>query len=173
MSDPNMSSPLPPLPVITGINSEYKNTKDSPNADKYDQLRVLSSEDLKQKFKLFEHNILSQVKLSVDNSILPLKVEKVEIPLPGYTKVPRTSIINLACQIPRSAKELKWYYPEAFGDNAVRVRQVDQEKEKWYWSQWQWLRDDNGSTPFSLTEVFTKVSLFETIQTYLVSGFSP
>jgi hydrogenase/urease accessory protein HupE len=51
------------------------------------------------------------------------------------------------------------------------VRQVDEASEKWHWSDWQWLRNDEHSTPFSLTEVFTRQPATQVIATYLVLGF--
>ena len=53
----------------------------------------------------------------------------------------------------------------------MRVRQVDEANAKWHWSEWQWLRKDQTSEPFSLTEVFTRPPLHVTISTYLVAGF--
>ncbi len=157
--------------LLTGINSQYKNTKDSPNAQAYDQLRVLSADKLKAEFILFEKQFLTSIKLETENKQLINQIEKIFIPLPGYTKVPRTSIITLTGNIPRNSKTITWYYPKIFGNNAVRVRQVDKEKQKWYWSQWQWLRNGNKSKPFSLTEVFTIIPTMDIIFDYIVSGF--
>ena len=56
---------------------------------------------------------------------------RVDIPVPGYTKVPRISLIVLEGEISADTKNLAWYYPAAFGDNAVRVRQVDEAGEQW------------------------------------------
>jgi hydrogenase/urease accessory protein HupE len=58
-----------------------------------------------------------------------------------------------------------------FGDNAVRVRQVDEKNQQWHWSDWQWLRKDQASEPFSLTEVFTRQPTTEVIKTYVLAGF--
>ncbi|MFK5985464.1 MAG: HupE/UreJ family protein [Pseudomonadota bacterium] len=157
--------------LLTGINSRYKNTKDSPNAQAYDELRVLPAKQLREKFIFFEEQFLALIRIKTDSSPLSLKIEKIDIPLPGYTKVPRTSIITVTGNIPRNSKNLSWYYPEIFGDNAVRVRQIDKENEKWYWSQWQWLRADKASKPFSLTEIFTRIPLTEVISDYIISGF--
>jgi hydrogenase/urease accessory protein HupE len=100
-----------------------------------------------------------------------LNITRVEIPEPGYPKVPRTSVIYLEGDVSRSVRSLTWYYPEEFGDNAVRVRQVDERNEQWHWSDWQWLRKDQPSKPFSLTEVFTRPPVIEVIRTYMVAGF--
>ncbi len=157
--------------LLTGINARYKNTKDSPNAQAYDDLRVLQPDKLREAFRPFEGDFLQAVKLIIDGERAQPHITQVTIPQPGYVKVPRISLIVLDGDIAKSAKTLSWYYPDRFGDNAVRVRQVDEVNEKWHWSSWQWLRNDNASEPFSLTEVFTQQTVFEVIATYLVSGF--
>ena len=157
--------------LLTGINANYKNTQDSPMADAYDALRVLSKQELEKAFTPFKARFTEIVELRFDGEPAPLRITGLDIPEPGYTKVPRISLIVLEGQADRSASVVDWYYPASFGDNAVRVRQVDEVNEKWHWSQWQWLRDDQRSEPFSLTEVFTKVSVWKMVTTYLVSGF--
>lgn len=157
--------------VLTGINGRYKNTREAPNAEEYDALRVLRSEELQTHWKKFEAEFLSQVAIRFDGHSVPLQVASVEIPPAGYTKVPRISVIHLVGEVPSNAKTLTWYYPLAFGDNAVRVRQVNEAKEQWHWSQYQWIRTDEASEPFSLTEVFAKRSVLEVIGEYIVAGF--
>ena len=157
--------------LLTGINAKYKNTQDSPNAQAYDDLRVLPADRLMQAFEGFRADFVSAIKLVFDGEIQFLQISKVEIPEPGYTKVPRISLIVLEGEIDRSVKILNWYYPAAFGDNAVRVRQVDESNDKWHWSEWQWLRKDEMSAPFSLDEVFTRQPVTQVIKTYVVAGF--
>ncbi|MGB5518617.1 MAG: HupE/UreJ family protein, partial [Gammaproteobacteria bacterium] len=71
----------------------------------------------------------------------------------------------------QSTRHLQWYYPAKFGDNAVRVRQVDEDNEQWHWSEWQWLRKDAPSEPFSLEELFTRRPIAEVVVSYIVIGF--
>ena len=157
--------------LLTGINALYKNTQDAPTADAYDALRVLEGNQLEGKFETFHRKILDQIFLEADGKKVNLSISSVTVPEPGYTKVPRISIIRLTATIDKKSKHIRWYYPASFGDNAVRVRQVDETNQKWHWSQWQWLRNDEASQQFSLTEVFTKAPLMETIWSYLVVGF--
>ncbi|MCU7959398.1 MAG: HupE/UreJ family protein [gamma proteobacterium symbiont of Bathyaustriella thionipta] len=157
--------------LLTGINARYRNTKEAPNAQAYDDLRVLSAHDLRQQFKPFESQLTDSLKLWFDGKAVDLTVSQVIIPEPGYTKVPRISVIYLQGDIDRSVKTVRWYYPEAFGDNAVRVRQVDESNAKWHWSEWQWLRNDQQAQPFSLTEVFTKQDTGNVIKTYITAGY--
>ncbi len=157
--------------LLTGINSQYKNTKESPNAQAYDDLRVLEKQQLAAEFNKFHQKFTQIVKLKFDDKLIPLTVTKVDIPEPGYTKVPRISVITLSGEIDREVESISWYYPAAFADNAVRVRQVDTEAQKWHWSNWQWLRKDNWSKPFDLTEVFHQQSTWSVVKDYTRAGF--
>ena len=157
--------------MMTGINSKYKNTQDSPFASEYDALRTLQSAQLREKFIPFKDELVSKIQLKFDNQLIKLQITDLQIPEPGYTKVPRNSLIVFEGGIEKQVKQLSWYYPERFSDNAVRVRQIDTENEKWHWSSWQWLRNDKTSTPFSLEEVFTEPGLFKVISEYSIAGF--
>jgi len=162
--------------LLTGINGKYKNTKDAPNADEYDVLRKMHENELLAEFKKFEIQFLDSIRLIANDDggngdKISLTISKVKIPEPGYTKVPRISIINLKGGIDLSVQSLKWYYPISFGDNAVRLRQVDKAKGKFHWSEWQWLKSDKASDPLSLTEVVARKPLYKTIVTYIVNGF--
>jgi hydrogenase/urease accessory protein HupE len=157
--------------LLTDINARYKNTRDAPTAEAYDELRVLQAGDLMSAFEPFKTIFTEEVALVFDGQPAPLTITRVEIPEPGYTKVPRISVIYLEGKVDRSVESITWYYPARFGDNAVRVRQVDDINEQWHWSDWQWLRKDQPSEPFSLTEVFTRQSITSVITTYLVAGF--
>jgi len=157
--------------LLTGINAQYKNTQDAPNAAEYDVYRKMSADDLGDAFEVFKQPFLQSVYVSANDEKFLLHVDSVDIPPAGYTKVPRISVIRLTGTLPESATFLQWYYPEKFGDNAVRVRQVDVENERWHWSQWQWLRKNAVSQPFSLTEIVASQSIFEVITSYIVIGF--
>ena len=157
--------------LLTGINAQYKNTQDAPTAEEYDTLRVLQSEQLHDEFEPFKQEFLNQIVLKADGARVDLNIIDVKIPEPGYTKVPRISVITLGGELDQSVRNLQWYYPARFGDNAVRVRQVDEANEQWHWSEWQWLRNDEPSHPFSLEELFTRQPVTEVIFSYISIGF--
>ncbi len=158
--------------LLTGINSKYKNTKDSPTAEAYDALRVLPPNQLMQAMEPFRQQMIEQIQLRFDGRKVSLSIEKVEIPPAGYTKVPRVSRITMRSSIPAGgAESLTWYYPAKFSDYAVRVRQVDQSRQKWHWSTWQWIRKDQASEPFSLTEVVKTKNYWPVVASYISIGF--
>lgn len=158
--------------LLTGIDGRYKNTKDSPNAAEYDALRKMQSDELLTQFEQFSKEYISRVALNDNNDqVIELSLDLVKIPEPGYTKVPRISLIKLKGRVSLSSQFIQWYYPIRFGDNAVRLRQVDEVKQKYHWSQWQWLKNDKKSEPFSLTEVVARKPITETIVSYIILGF--
>ena len=158
--------------LLTGINGRYKNTKDAPNADEYDVLRKMKDVDLAIAFEKFTPEFLEKIRLSdTNNKLVKLSLSKVDIPEPGYTKVPRISLIELTGEIDTTVQAVQWYYPLAFGDNAVKLRQVDETAQKYHWSEVQWLRKDQPSEAFSLTEVVARKPILDTIKNYIVWGF--
>jgi len=157
--------------LLTGINAQYKNTQDAPTAEEYDELRVLQPEQLHDQFEPFKQEFLKQIFLKADGLLVDLEIVDVRIPQPGYTKVPRISVISLSAELDQSTRAVQWYYPARFGDNAVRVRQVDEDNEQWHWSEWQWLRKDKPSQPFSLEQIFTRRPVTEVIFSYVTIGF--
>ena len=152
--------------LLTGINGRYRNTQEAPNSEEYDRYRKLGSRELKTVFEEFYSELLDGISLTVDGMKIPLSVGIVDVPPPGYTKVPRTSIIELVGEIPDGATSLRWYYPLRFGDQAVRVRQVNESSGEYHWSGYQWIKKDEPSKPFSLTEVYTKPTFWSVAYTY-------
>jgi hydrogenase/urease accessory protein HupE len=157
--------------LLTGINSQYKDTTQAPTAEEYDRLRELEAPALAQAFEPFKQKMLEAIELRLDGLPAQAEITSVEIPVPGYTKVPRISLIVLEGDIPVDTATLSWYYPAAFGDNAVRVRQVDERNARWHWSSWQWIREDRPSEEFSLTEVFTQQGFLTVVVDYVGAGF--
>jgi len=157
--------------LMTGINGQYKRTQDAPQAEEYDVLRKLSAQQLGQSFTSFQSKLLEQIWIQFDGKKVKLNIGKIDIPPTGYTKVPRISTINITGKIPTFASNIQVYYPIAFGDSALRIRQVDQVDEQWHWSEWQWIRSDEASQVFSLAEIYAKRPKWQIISHYITLGY--
>jgi len=157
--------------LMTGINGRYKNTQDAPNAELYDHYRVMRADELMHAFESFKPTLLEGVDLKLDGESVKLNIESVNIPEPGYTKVPRISMIALSGEVERERRMLTWYYPSRFGDHATRVRQVDEDNERWHWSDHQWIKKDVYTEPYPLDDIFTRQSFFSVLKTYTIAGF--
>ena len=157
--------------LLTGINGRYRNTRDAPNAAAYDALRVLDAAALRAEYQPWAPQLERSIALLFDGRRVPLTVTATDIPAAGYTKVPRISLIRLRGKAPKFASELTWYYPLRFGDNVVRVRQIDAARQQWHWSRHQWIRADRPSEPFSLSAVYAQRPWHEVVRNYVVTGF--
>ncbi len=157
--------------LLTGINNRWRKTQDAPQAKEYDGLRALQAPQLAERFEPFEREMLDGMVLAFDGERIGLSITKVEIPEPGYQKVPRSSVLFLQGQVPRGAKELTWYFPQRFSDNAVRVKQVNVAESQWRWSDWVWIRDDSASDPFPIEEAFVKKPMLDVVLNYIAIGY--
>jgi len=157
--------------LLSGINSQYKDTSQAPTAGEYDRLRKLDPEQLAASFKPFHSELLKEISIQFDGKAVTPDIARIEIPERGYTKIPRISIIYLEGALPSDAQNLNWRYPARFGDHAVRVRQVNQKEQTYHWSDWQWIRDDSTSEAFSLTEIANPRSTLDVVLDYIIAGF--
>ena len=157
--------------LLTSIDGRYQNTKDAPGSDQYDIFRQQSSEQLTLSFQSFHSTFVDGVELTVDDAAISLEIASIDIPEPGYTKVPRTSILLLTGKIKGSHDSLRWYYPDRFGDHAVRVKLIDEAKDFWHWSDYQWIRDDRVSDAFPLNELIKETFWFDVLTTYVEAGY--
>ncbi|HIP69682.1 MAG TPA: HupE/UreJ family protein [Chromatiales bacterium] len=157
--------------LMTGINNRFRNTKDAPQAKAYDALRALPAPELAKRFEPFKQKLLEGISLEFDGKQVSLSITEVEIPEPGYQKIPRASVVYLEGEIPRGSSYLTWYFPKRFSDNAVRVQQVDDVRRQWRWSNWVWLRDDLPSEPFPIEENFVKKPLLQVVASYVRLGY--
>ncbi len=157
--------------LLTGINAQYQNTQDAPQAAEYDVLRQLPAAKLRQQFQAFQPQFMRAIQLTADQQDIPLRLDSLDIPPPGYTQVPRISLLKLSGQLPAASQALQWYYPARFGDNAVRLRQINPAANRWHWSDWQWLRTDRPSTPFNLQAITSPASTWSRLMDYSLIGY--
>ena len=49
--------------LLTGINAQYKNTQEAPNAEEYDHFREMTPEDLRKAFEPFHQTLLDNIEI--------------------------------------------------------------------------------------------------------------
>lgn len=158
--------------ILTGINGRYKNTRDAPNAQAYDHLRHMNPRQLGRKFAHFQQKYARAIILQDDRGRkVSLSIAQIAIPERGYPKVPRISVITLRGHIPLDIQSVRFYYPLAFSDYAVRLKQVNTQQQQYHWSPWQWIRKDKFSEPMPLTGVIARKPWWQTVATYVRLGY--
>jgi len=129
--------------AISGIGTQFKNTKDSPNSSQYDELRALEPEDLKKRFLEFEELFLKRINLQINGKLVSLNLIKSKIDIIGYKKRPRKSILTYSAQLKYWPNTMSWSYDKIYGDSALRYRffKIDE----YTWNDWAWLRNGTPS----------------------------
>ncbi len=155
--------------MLADISTRYKNTQDAPTAAEYDRYRAMMPLELRQVFAAFEPEFLDAISLRFDGRKAALKIESVEIPEPGYKKVPRISVITMSGRIPEGVGHFVWRYPERFGDAAFRFRHFD--ASEYTWSDWRWLRNGEPTPEIGIRADYVKRPFADVVWSYMKLGF--
>lgn len=111
--------------ALAEIGAEHGDTDDSPNAQRYDQLRILEEPKLAAEFDRFKARFLNGVRLEADGVNIPLDVVSVDLDPVGDTDFARLSRLSLSGQLPANAKNVVFSFDPAFGPSVLRVPDAD------------------------------------------------
>ena len=161
--------------LVAGINSNHDDTDDSPQAQRYNQLRAMSSQRLREEFELVEKPIISQLNLSFDAVESDLTLVKVEIPKVGNLENSRLSDLYLLASTPLASQSVDpltnqlvtWQYPQNFGNNVAHFFYDKNPKEKTS----HWLTSGATSPPFELNAAYAPKPFTQVAAEYTVLGF--
>ena len=107
--------------ALAEIGAGHGDTDDSPNAERYDQLRLLDEAGLAAEFERFKARFLEGVRLTSDGTAIPLEVVKLDLDPVGDTDFARLSRLTLAGPLPAGASEVVFSFDPAFGPSVIRV----------------------------------------------------
>ncbi|MCY0095742.1 HupE/UreJ family protein [Hoeflea ulvae] len=113
--------------ALAEIGAEHGDTDDSPNAQRYDALRLLDEAALAAEFERFQPRFLDGVALLADGARVPLDIVAVELVPVGDTDFARLSRLTLAGQLPPGAGAVVFSFDPAFGPSVIRVPDADGE----------------------------------------------
>ncbi len=114
--------------VIAEVGPEHKDTSESKNAGKYNQLRQLSDEQLLRVFDEQKRAFLKAIRLVSNGQSVALSITGVDIPKVGNVKLSRSSVLRLSGALPSGAHQVTWQMDKALGNSIVRVKGIDQSK---------------------------------------------
>lgn len=153
--------------LLAGIGATHEDTDDSPKVERYNELRQLNAQQLKQEFSAQADALLKQMALSFDGGQSALTLQQVEIPPVGDIEQARLSYLYLSAPIPENAEQVTWYYAEALGNNVAHFYYQDQPQNKIS----HWLTDNAVSPVFKLNEAYAPKSFSQVALDYSVLGF--
>lgn len=107
--------------ALAEIGAEHGDSDDSPNAQRYDALRLLDEADLAAEFGQFKARFLKGVRLTTGDSPIPLDVASIELDPVGDTDFARLSRLTLEGTLPAGATEVVFSFDPAFGPSVIRV----------------------------------------------------
>ncbi|AKH99934.1 HupE / UreJ protein [Hoeflea sp. IMCC20628] len=113
--------------ALAEIGAEHGDTDDSPNAQRYDALRLLDETALASEFERFKARFLDGVRLTSDGTNIPLDVTTVDLDPVGDTDFARLSRLTLSGPLPPSASDVVFSFDPAFGPSVIRVPDADGE----------------------------------------------
>lgn len=137
--------------VMSEISSKYKDTRESPNSDKYELLRALKADELFNKFKDYEKEFLKNFTLLINGKKTTLSLKSHKIDFIGYKKRARKSILTYEAKLKNYPKNFLWKYHKPYGDSSLRHRLYV--KDEYTWSDWLWIVAGESSQNISLTHL--------------------
>ena len=161
--------------LIAGIDSSHDDTNDSPQAERYNQRRELSSEQLLNEFELVAESIISQFNLAFDSVKSDLSFVKLDIPKVGNLDKSRLSELYLLAFIPQTRQQIDqsvdqhvtWQYPQKSGNNVAHFYYDKTPQEKTS----HWLTKGAISPQFKLNTAYAPKPFTQVAAEYTVLGF--
>ncbi|MEP3437424.1 MAG: HupE/UreJ family protein [Hoeflea sp.] len=107
--------------ALAEIGAEHGDTNDSPNAQRYDELRLKTETELAAEFDRFRTRFLEGVRLEADGAGIPLEVINVDLDPVGDTDFARLSRLVLSGPLPAGAENVTFSFDPAFGPSVIRT----------------------------------------------------
>ncbi|WP_412049408.1 HupE/UreJ family protein [Hoeflea sp. Naph1] len=152
--------------ALAEIGAGHGDTDDSPNAQRYDDLRLAAPDDLAAEFERFRSRFLQGVELSVDGKPVVLEVQSVDLDPVGDTDFARLSRLSLAGQLPAGAQAVTFSFDPAFGPSVIRTPDAEGG-----YSYSAYLEDGGPSTPIPV-EGGLEITALEVFGDYIGIGFT-
>jgi hydrogenase/urease accessory protein HupE len=152
--------------MLAAIGTEHTDTNDSPNAERYNNLRAMEAGLLAQQFSAFAPTLSDLPILEVDGAALAVSYVGLEVPPVGDKELARDSVILLKAKVVSGAGEIIWAWPENYGSSVVRFSYRNAEE-----GQSQWLQSGEISDAFKLAAESVSQSRLAIALNYLAIGF--
>jgi hypothetical protein len=153
--------------MLAGVSPKHRDTSESPNANRYDQLRALPAEQLRARVDAFMPQLLGGIRLAFSEQPASPRFVAADIPAAGDLAVSRLSHLRLEGTVPVGARTFRWSYAEAFGPNVLRFRRAQDSEVTAVW-----LKQGEASETYPLQGPIVAKSRLEVAWQYLALGFT-
>jgi len=107
--------------ALAEIGAGHGDTDDSPNARRYDELRLMDETSLAAEFERFKTRFLEGVTLTADGTHIVLDVASLDLDPVGDTDFARLSYLSLSGLLPAEVKDVVFSFDQTFGPSVIRV----------------------------------------------------
>jgi hypothetical protein len=132
--------------VLAGVSPRHRDTSESPQARRYDELRRLPPAELRARVEAFREQFLAGIQIEFDGARATPALDAVEVPAAGDPRLARLSVVKLSGAIPPGAKVFRWRYAAGFGDSVLRLPAAAGAGQV----EAVWLREGEKSEPYVL-----------------------
>jgi len=153
--------------LLARIGPEHADTRDSPNAGRYDRYRAMPPVSLAREFDAFLPEFIGRLDVRIDGQRLRLEFSGIEIPEVGDVELARNSVIRLKGRLPGDAAEFSWNYPEDYGSSVLRIQREGRDD-----MQAVWLQPGEASEPYVLSGPVPVRTRADVIRDYTILGFT-
>ncbi|MFL6623530.1 MAG: HupE/UreJ family protein [Sulfurifustis sp.] len=153
--------------LLAGVSPEHKDTNESPNAQRYNDLRALPPERLRGQVDAFLPRLLEGMRIEFDGQRVTPKVSAIEIPPAGDLGVSRLSRLRLSGEAPAGATTFAWAYAREFGASVLRVKRAEDTQ-----LTGSWLKPGQASDAIPLHGPIAQKSRLEIAWQYLTLGYT-
>ena len=153
--------------VLAGVSPQHQDTDDSPNARRYNALRALPAEALKQEIDAVAPRFIGALRVEFDGARVTPELRAIDVPPPGDLALSRITRVTLHGAIPSGAQTFRWAYPAEYGSNVLRLKKEDEPEVIAVW-----LKDGAASEPFSLAGGMSAQSRARVAWQYTGLGFT-
>ena len=112
--------------LLAGIGADHEDTDDAPEAVRYNALRTMPADALRDDIRAFAPRLADGIALSVGGQRVPLSFDRAEVPPVGDTDLARKSMIALTGRI-QGPGDFAWRFDEALGASVLRLRKAGED----------------------------------------------
>ena len=153
--------------LLAGVSPKHRDTNESPNANRYNELRALPPAQLAPRIEAFMPRLLSGIRLEFDGQAATPRFVSADIPEVGDPAVARLSHLRLGGEVPAGSGAFRWSYAAEFGPNVLRLKRAEDSQITAVW-----LREGEASEAFPLHGAMVVKTRLEVAWQYLTLGFT-
>jgi hypothetical protein len=111
--------------MLAGVSPKHRDTNESPNANRYSELRALPPERLRPRVEAFAPELLKGIRLDFDGRPATPRFASADIPAVGDLALSRLSHLRLEGEVPAGSETFRWSYAAEFGASALRFKRPE------------------------------------------------